>query len=117
MVEAQMVSGHWLVPTVESNDDGVVRLHVSVSVPDVEALEGHVVTAAVVAGGQQLPVREAPLEGSYYYLETISVTAVADFAFDNPEQLPVQQVTVALDGEQATFEVEAPPRPSDFPVA
>lgn len=117
MVEAQMVAGHWLVPTVESNDDGAVRLHVSVSVPAVEALEGHVVSVGVVAGGQELPARETPPEGSYYYLETISVTAVADFVFDNLEQLPVQQVTVALDGEQTTFEVEDPPRPSDFPVA
>lgn len=117
MVQAQMVAGHWLVPTVESNDDGVVRLHVSVSVTGVEALEGHPVAVDVVAGGQQLPARETPPQGAYYYLETISVTAVADFAFDNPDRLPVQQVTVALDGEQTTFAVEDPPRPSDFPVA
>lgn len=116
-MESQMLAGRWVMPTVESNEDGIVRLHVSVAVENVESLAGQPVEVGLVAGGQQLPVREAPPPGEYYYLETLAVTAVADFAFDNPDRLAPEQVTVSLGGEQATWPLEPGPVPSDFPVA
>ena len=89
MNEAQKVSGYWVLPTLESNTDGVARLHVSLR-----------------AGDQELPVAEAPPDGAYYHLETIAVTAVADFAFANPDGLVPDTITVTLGDESATWPAE-----------
>jgi hypothetical protein len=45
------------------------------------------------------------------YLETLGVTAVADFAFDNPTGLDPDTATITMDGESATFAVTV--RPED----
>lgn len=118
MAESQMLAGRWVLPTLESNDDGVVRLHVSLAVESLDALSGQPVHVDVVAGGHSLPAREIPHEGAYDYLETIAVTAVADFAFDNPEHLAPEQITVTFGGESATWPApDLGSHPSDFPVA
>ncbi|HEY8719590.1 hypothetical protein [Pengzhenrongella sp.] len=51
---SQRLAGRWALPTIESNSnsDGVVRLQVSVSVPEVYSLFGTPVAVALVAGGE-----------------------------------------------------------------
>jgi len=106
MNEAQKVSGYWVLPTLESNTDGVARLHVSIAVGEVDELAGRPVAVSLRAGDQELPVAEAPPDGAYYHLETIAVTAVADFAFANPDGLVPDTITVSLGGESATWPAE-----------
>ena len=38
MTTSQLIAGRWVLPTVESNQDGTVRMHVSVSVDSADAL-------------------------------------------------------------------------------
>lgn len=113
-----MLGGRWTLPTIESTGT-TVRLHVSVSVEDTEVLSGQPVAVALQAGGQQLAVSEAPPDGAWYYLETLAITAIADFAFDNPDGLTPESVTVTLGGESATWPAELPAAdqgPGDFPM-
>lgn len=106
MNEAQRVGGHWVLPTLESNADGVARLHVSIAVGEVDQLAGQPVAVSLRVGDQELPVLEAPADGAYYHLETISVTAVADFAFANPDGLVPDTIAVTLGEETATWPAE-----------
>ncbi|MEZ0448658.1 hypothetical protein [Cellulomonas sp. ICMP 17802] len=106
MNEAQRVGGHWVLPTLESNTGGVARLHVSIAVGEVDQLSGQPVAVSLRAGDQELPVLEAPDPGAYYHLETIAVTAVADFAFANPDGLVPDTITVTLGDESASWPAE-----------
>ncbi|WP_456846942.1 hypothetical protein [Cellulomonas sp. P5_C6] len=106
MNESQMVGGHWVLPTLESNTDGVARLHVSIAVGEVDELSGQLVAVSLQSGGQELPVSAAPADGAYYYLETLAVTAIADFAFANPDGLVPDTITVTLGEETATWPAE-----------
>ena len=108
MAESQFVAGRWTLPTVESVGGGAVRMHVSVSVPEVGALGDIPIEASMVAGGQQLTLSASSAPADYYYLQTVGVTAVADFAFDNPDGLTPETVTVSIQGESATFAVGMP---------
>lgn len=113
MTGSQLVAGRWVLPTVESNNGGVARMHVSVAVPEMGGLDGVPMDVSMSAAGQALQVTETP--SSYYYLRTLSTTAVADFAFDNPTGSDPDTVTVGLEGESATFQVTV--RPPDDPGA
>ena len=106
MNESQMLGGHWVLPTLESNAAGVARLHVSIAVGEVDELSGQPVAVSLQAGGQELPISAAPADGAYYYLETLAVTAIADFAFANPDGLVPDTITVSLGGESATWPAE-----------
>jgi hypothetical protein len=106
MNESQMVGGHWLLPTLESNAGGVARLHVSISVGEVDELSGQPIAVSLTAGGQELPVSAEPASGTYYYLETLAVTAIADFAFANPDGLVPDTITVTFGDETATWPAE-----------
>lgn len=114
MTESQLVAGRWVLPTVESNRDGVVRMHVSVSVAEPDALADVAIDVAVSGAGQQLGARETPAPADYSYLQTRAVTAIADFAFDNPGGTDPDTVTVSMQGQSATFAVTVRP-PDDDP--
>jgi hypothetical protein len=118
MSQSQMVGGLWALPTLEVVSGGVVELHVSIAVDEVDALAGTPVVVDVQAGGQSLAVTSAPPDGQYYYLETLAVTAVADFAYANPDGLTPETVTVTIGGESASWPAELPEEPgsSDFPI-
>jgi len=113
MSESQLVGGLWVLPTVESNDDGVARMHVSVSVPEVDAMANTPMEVSMAAGGQALSVLEGP--SPFYYLRTLAVTAVSDVAFDNPTGVDPDTVTVSIGGETVSFAVTV--RPPDDPGA
>lgn len=119
MATSQMLGERWVLPTLESNEGGVVALHVSIAVGSVDAINGQPVGVGVVAGGQQLNLRQGPAVGSYYYLRTRAVTAVADFAFDNPDGLAVDSISVTFGDQTGTWQMGEPatPPPSDLPVA
>lgn len=119
MTTSQMLGGRWVMPTVERNDSGVVAMHVSIAVDEAGAIDGQPVGVALVAGGQQLAVREPPPDGVYYYLETLAVTAVAHTSFDNPDGLAVETITITFGGESGSWQMGEPttPPPGDLPVA
>ena len=117
MNEAQKVSGYWVLPTLESNTGGVARLHVSIAVGEVDEVAGRPVAVSLRAGDQELAVTEAPADGAYYHLETIAVTAVADFAFANPDGLVPDTITVTLGDESATWPAELREDPGSPSIA
>ncbi|WP_456846940.1 hypothetical protein [Cellulomonas sp. P5_C6] len=119
MRQAQLIGGLWALPTLEKVGDGAVELHVSVAVDEVDGLAGTPVAVDVQAGGRSLEVTSAPADGDYYYLETLAVTAVADFAYANPEGLTPETVTVTIGGESASWPTEdawAEPDPGGIPM-
>jgi hypothetical protein len=105
MTESQLIAGTWALPTVESNVGGTVRMHVSVSVPEVGSMSDTPIDVQMSAGGVPLEVSEPASTDRYYYLETLSVTLVADVAFANPQGLTPDTVTISFGGESATFAV------------
>lgn len=105
MTQSQLISGFWALPTVESNAGGTVRMHVSISVPEIGSMADTPIDVAMVAGGTNLAVSEPATPGQYAYLSTISVTLVADVAFANPDNLTPESVTIGFLGESATFAV------------
>lgn len=107
MAESKLVAGRWVLPTVESNVDGVARMHVSVSVPEVNAMAETPMEVSMSAGGQALTVLEGP--SPFYYLETLAVTAVTDVAFENPTGMDPDTVTVSIGGETVDFAVTVRP--------
>lgn len=113
MSESQLVAGRWVLPTVESNVDGVARMHVSVSVPEVDAMANTPMEVSMSAGGQALSVLEGP--SPFYYLQTLAVTAVSDVAFDNPTGVDPDIVTVTIEGDTVAFAVTV--RPPEDPGA
>lgn len=105
MAESQLVAGMWTLPTVESNSGGVVRMHVSVSVPEIGMMSDTPIDVQMFAGGTQLETSQPATPGTYYYLETLAITLIADVAFANPAGLVPDTVVVGFGGESATFAV------------
>jgi len=105
MTDSQLIAGLWTLPTVESNDSGVVRMHVSVSVPEVGTMSDIPIDVQMSAGGTALEVSQPADPAQYYYLETLAVTLIADVAFANPDGLVPDSVTVSFGDESATFPV------------
>jgi hypothetical protein len=114
MTTSQLIAGRWVLPTVESNQDGTVRMHVSVSVDLPDALAEIPVDVAMTASGAALELTEGPSQ--WYYLETLAVTAVSDAAFANPGGTDPDTVTISMQGESATFEVTVRPSEPDLPM-
>ncbi|HRC00098.1 MAG TPA: hypothetical protein PKZ38_08460 [Dermatophilaceae bacterium] len=114
MTTSQLIAGRWVLPTVESNQDGTVRMHVSVSVDSIDALADIPVEVGLSAAGQPLDLAEAP--SSWYYLETLAITAVSDLAFANPAGADPDACTVTMQGESATFEVTVRPAEPEIPM-
>lgn len=117
MTESQLLAGRWTLPTVEDNQGGLVHMHVSVQVPEVDGLAGVDVGVAMSAAGQPLELAELDGPGRYVYLATGTVTAVARATFHNPTGAPPDTVTVTIEGESATFAVTVRDDDPDLPVS
>ena len=103
MADPALIGQRWTLPTIEQASGGVVTLHVSIMVGSADELTGSAVDAQVSVGGNTLTQTSRPGPGELMCIEMATVTAIADFAFDNPGDPPVDSVTVTIQGQSSTF--------------
>ncbi|WP_406458009.1 hypothetical protein OG782_34990 [Streptomyces sp. NBC_00876] len=102
---AQQAGDHWVLPTIEEVADGLVKMHVSVTVSAQDHLQDSDLQAEVTAGGRTLVRQSGPLPGPLATMELLSINAVGSFAFANPGDPPPSTVVVTVRGSQASFDV------------
>ena len=100
----QQVSGLWTAPVLESTSNQTVQMHVSIGVGAIGELADEDVDAVLVAGGTQLEQVERPSGVEpISYLQLRSITAIAHFAFANPDDLVPEFVNIRVRDETVTF--------------
>lgn len=101
----QQAGDHWVLPTIEEVADGLVKMHVSVTVSADDRLQDSDLGAEVVADGRTLARESGPRPGPLATMELLSVNAVGSFTFANPGDPPPSTVVVTVRGSQASFDV------------
>ncbi|MCX4774841.1 hypothetical protein EES39_34960 [Streptomyces sp. ADI92-24] len=101
----QQAGDYWVLPTVDTAADGLVKLHVSVTVSAEDNLQDSDLQAEVTAGERTLVRESGPTPGPLTTLELLSINAVGFFTFANPGNPPPSAVVVTVRGSQASFDV------------
>lgn len=112
MAEFGMASNHWVLPTIDRVEDGEVRAHVSIVVPQETDLTAEDVDLAVQAGGEQLPQTGRP--DVLRLVTLVGTNAIGFFSFANPSNASPTAATVTLRGESVEFSFGDP---GPLPVA
>ena len=85
---------------------GRLEIRVSISMDEVGELTGSSVGVEVRAGTELLPQRSGPDSGQPLpFVSTGTITAYADFVFDNPRNLIPTEMVVTVEGEAGKFDL------------
>lgn len=94
---------HWVLVTPEDVTGPTVIFHVSISVPNEEALNAADLSVTATGGGVELVLMEGPADGTLPIVVSGGATAFAQYIFANEDLLTPIAVTVDFGGASAEF--------------
>jgi hypothetical protein len=104
----QQAGDYWVLPSIDDDSGGQVRMHVAIAVGSPLDLQDTDVQVEVLVDDESLAILDAPPSGLLPVVQLNGMNAYAQLRFDNPSDRPPSTVVVAIRGESTTFDVSIP---------